>query len=84
MSRKYNGWSSYTAWNVALWLTNNSPVFYSDSIKIVNKYDQKQVTLEQALNELESLVRIYYYGMKTPDGYNISRRSMKEWFLAQL
>ena len=81
--KPHNGWSSFTAWQVALYLNNHSEELQADCQKVMRDYDEEKLTHEQALLQLEKVVMRHFHQMRTPNGYNISRRSLKEWFISQ-
>ena len=86
----YNGWSSYSAWNVALWLANEESDYMNiermkaDAIKFVNEHkfysrlsEQEKKAKIQSL--LSSKVIREYEGCKTGDGVRMSKKSLKEY-----
>ena len=88
--KEHNGWSSYSAWNVALWLANEESDYMNiermkaDSIKFVNEHKfhsrlSEQEKKAKAQSFLSSKVIREYEGCKTGDGVRMSKKSLKEY-----
>tara|TARA_R100001082_G_scaffold106794_1_gene80000 strand:+ start:1546 stop:1782 length:237 start_codon:yes stop_codon:yes gene_type:complete len=65
--KEYNGHRSWNAWNVALWLSNDY-----DVCKQIENCVQT-VGLKKAIN----IYKRAYRGLKTPDGADYNRLSIK-------
>lgn len=61
---QYNGYTSWNAWNVSLWI-NNEESLYRTAYDLVQQYGRRQAA-EMLASELD--------GQKTPDGakYNVT------------
>lgn len=79
--KPHNGWSSFTAWNVSLWLDNYCPNMSAACCATIREYSKGNISIDVAIINLEITVLNYFHKMKTPDGHNISRRSLKEYLL---
>lgn len=72
--KKYNGYRSWAAWNVALWLHNDEGLYRTmcDAVK-------RNKSLESAARELART----FEGEKTPDGarytFTSIREALKHW-----
>ena len=68
MKKPYNGYESWSAWNVSLWIGNDEPLylFAMDCLRRGKGSVARATTLF-----LQS-----YQGEKTPDGARFSRRSV--------
>lgn len=65
---KFNGYSSWNAWNVSLWI-NNDEALYIIARETVKKYGYKR-----GLRELVN----YWEGQRTPDGAKFNRIGIKQ------
>ena len=88
--KEHNGWSSFSAWNAALWLSNEESDYMNiermkaDAIKFVNEHkfysrlseQEKKVKIQSLLS---SKVIREYEGCKTGDGVRMSKKSLKEY-----
>ena len=86
----YNGWTSYSAWNVALWLANkesdyrNIERLKAEAINVIDGIKRTKILTEQ-----DRKLRIQgcftrkvieeYEGQKTGDGVRMSKKSLKEY-----
>lgn len=61
---KYNGYTSWNAWNVSLWINNDEPLYHF-AYDLVQEYGRSQAA-KMLTSELG--------GQKTPDGatYNLT------------
>ena len=65
--KEYNGHRSWNAWNVALWLSNDYDV-YKSTVNAVQTVGLKKAT---------DIMARAYRGLKTPDGADYNRLSIK-------
>ena len=65
---KYNGYTSWNAWNVSLWI-NNDEALYIIARETVKKYGYKR--------GLRELVK-HWEGNRTPDGARFNRTGIKQ------
>jgi len=65
---KFNGYSSWNAWNVSLWI-NNDEALYITARETVKKYGYKR-----GLRELVN----HWEGVETPDGAKFNRIGIKQ------
>ncbi len=88
--KEHNGWSSYSAWNVALWLANeesdyrNIERLKAEAINVIDGIKRTKILTEQ-----DRKLRIQgcftrkviaeYEGQKTGDGVRMSKKSLKEY-----
>lgn len=65
---QYNGYTSWNAWNVSLWI-NNDEGLYRTAYDLVKTYGQKKA-VEMLLGELG--------GTKTPDGAVYNKTGIRQ------
>ena len=65
-AKEYNGWPSWNAWNVALWV-NNDYHFHENFL-----YCHENMTRKDAIDTLVE----WFGGKKTPDGGVFNRRTI--------
>ena len=86
----YNGWSSYSAWNVALWLSNDESDYRNierlreEAVRVIDGIKRTKILTEQdrKLQIQGCLTRKVieeYEGQKTGDGVRMSKKSLKEY-----
>ena len=73
--KKYNGHRSWNAWNVALWIANDEPL-YRFAVDCLERKTAKgkTPTLAQATNRFMRDME----GQKTPDGADYNRKCVYE------
>ena len=69
---KYNGWTNYETWNVALYIQNEEPL-YREAVRYVRQCERLD---EKVSYFVFSEVLSMLYGKSTPDGV-----SWKNWIL---
>lgn len=74
---KFNGYPSWNAWNVCLWIDNEYGV-YLNAREVYDDYKRKILTKEEAICDLLRVVS-WAFGGKTPDGAKVSKRACKIW-----
>jgi hypothetical protein len=63
---EYNGYPSWNAWNVSLWI-NNTEADYFHALELVRKH---------GVNRASRLLTMEYGNNRTPDGARYNRRSI--------
>lgn len=66
---EYLGHTSKAAWNVALWLGNDEPL-YRECVRLITKFGKRYGRAAQAL--------MLQLPPKTPDGFRYTHKAVKE------
>jgi len=75
--KEYNGHRSWNAWNVALWIGNDEPL-YRLAMEKINKARVKFGKPDRAASAAAVwFIRDIGLGSKTPDGANFNQLSVK-------
>lgn len=77
---EYQGWSSWNAWNVALWMGNDEAL-YNEAVRCMTKSLSKPHSSRKAAAERAARWFLRSYGLegeKTPDGAKWTLRSTAE------
>lgn len=68
MSKGYNGYSSWNAWNVALWV-NNDEAIYREARAVARCY---------GIGKAATILARRWEGSKTPDGATYNKTAIRE------
>ena len=63
---EYNGYPSWNAWNVSLWINNEEALYYH-AVDLVRRYGVVRAS---------AMLAVDWEGKRTPDGAKYNRRSI--------